>query len=157
MFIRMFLNPKHFQYLYFSFSPKVRQSWQSWQYSEIVWHKGLPQGFRSCGRCEFNPGVRKTPWKRARQPTPVFLPGKSHGRRILAGYSPWALKRLGHNLAIKQQNYGIKYCEDFILHQSLANPCDYTNMHYSVRLYWATERNVRLIPISTCEAFSQSS
>ena len=28
------------------------------------------------------------PWKREQQPTPVFLPGKSHGQRILADYSP---------------------------------------------------------------------
>ena len=27
-------------------------------------------------------------WKRKRQPTPVFLPGESHGRRTLVGYSP---------------------------------------------------------------------
>ena len=29
--------------------------------------------------------------------TPVFLPGKSHGQRSLAGYSPWGCKRVGHN------------------------------------------------------------
>ena len=29
------------------------------------------------------------PWKRKWQPTPVFLPGESHGERSLAGYSPW--------------------------------------------------------------------
>ena len=28
------------------------------------------------------------------QPTPVFLPGKSHGGRSLVGYSPWGLKEL---------------------------------------------------------------
>ena len=28
-------------------------------------------------------------WRRKRQPTPVFLPGKSHGQRGLVGYSPW--------------------------------------------------------------------
>ena len=28
-------------------------------------------------------------WRRARQPTPVFLPGKFNGQRSLAGYSPW--------------------------------------------------------------------
>ena len=33
--------------------------------------------------------VGKFPWRRAWQPTPVFLPGKSHGQRSLAGYSPW--------------------------------------------------------------------
>ena len=35
---------------------------------------------------------RKIPWRRKWQPTPVFLPGKSHGRRILVGYSPWGRK-----------------------------------------------------------------
>ena len=29
------------------------------------------------------------PWRRKWQPTPVFLPGKSHGRRSLEGYSSW--------------------------------------------------------------------
>ena len=33
--------------------------------------------------------VREIPWRRAWQPTPVFLPGESHGQRGLAGYSPW--------------------------------------------------------------------
>ena len=28
-------------------------------------------------------------WRRKWQPTPVFLPGRSHGRRSLVGYSPW--------------------------------------------------------------------
>ena len=32
--------------------------------------------------------VRKIPWRRAQQPTPVFLPGESHGQRSLAGYGP---------------------------------------------------------------------
>ena len=32
--------------------------------------------------------VRKIPWIRKWQPTPVFLPGKSHGLRGLVGYSP---------------------------------------------------------------------
>ena len=30
--------------------------------------------------------------------TPAFLPGKSHGQGNLAGYSPWSLQRVGHNL-----------------------------------------------------------
>ena len=40
----------------------------------------------------FNPRVGKIPWRRQRQPTPVLLPGKSHGQRSLAGYSPWGCK-----------------------------------------------------------------
>jgi len=35
----------------------------------------------------FDPWVRKIPWRREWQPTPVFLPGKSHGQRSLVGYS----------------------------------------------------------------------
>ena len=33
-------------------------------------------------------GLRRFPWRRARQPTPVFLPGESYRQRSLAGYSP---------------------------------------------------------------------
>ena len=36
--------------------------------------------------------VGKIPWRRAWQPTPVFLPGESHGQRSLVGYSPWGCK-----------------------------------------------------------------
>ena len=39
------------------------------------------------------PRVGKIPWKRKWQHTPVFLPGKSHGHRSLAGYSPWVTKQ----------------------------------------------------------------
>ena len=35
--------------------------------------------------------------------TPIFLLGKSHGQRNLAGYSPWCHKRVGHDLATEQQ------------------------------------------------------
>ena len=38
-------------------------------------------------RLGLDPWVRKIPWKRKWQPTPVFLPGKSHGYWSLAGYS----------------------------------------------------------------------
>ena len=36
-----------------------------------------------------HPWVGKIPWRRAWQPTPVFLPGESHVQRSLAGYGPW--------------------------------------------------------------------
>ena len=48
----------------------------------------------------FNPGVRKIPWRRNQQPTPVFLPRKSHRQRSLVGYSPWG-HRVGLNLTTK--------------------------------------------------------
>ena len=37
-------------------------------------------------------------WRRKWQPTPVFLPGKSHGQRNLAGYSTW------HSLCPKESD-----------------------------------------------------
>ena len=40
----------------------------------------------------FDPWVGKIPCRRARQSTPVFLPGESHGQGSLAGYSPWRLQ-----------------------------------------------------------------
>ena len=40
----------------------------------------------------FHPRFWKIPWRRKWQPTPVFLPGKSHGLRSLEGYSPWSRK-----------------------------------------------------------------
>ena len=46
-----------------------------------------------CRRLGFNPWVGKIPWRREWQPTPVFLPGESHGQRSLAGYSPWGGKK----------------------------------------------------------------
>ena len=40
----------------------------------------------------FNPWVGKVPWRRKWQPTPVFLPGESHGQRSLVDYRPWGCK-----------------------------------------------------------------
>ena len=38
------------------------------------------------------PGSERFPWRKKWQPTPVLLPGKFHGQRTLAGYSPWGHK-----------------------------------------------------------------
>ena len=42
-----------------------------------------------CKRHQFHLWCRKIPRRRAQQPTPVSLPGESHGQRSLAGYRPW--------------------------------------------------------------------
>ena len=57
-----------------------------------------------CRRRRFDPWVRKTLWRRKWQPTPVFLLGKSHGQRKLAGYSPRGCKELD---TIEQLNHNI--------------------------------------------------
>ena len=47
-----------------------------------------------CRRRRFDPWVRKIPWRRKWQSTPVSLPGKSHGQRSLVGYGPLGRKEL---------------------------------------------------------------
>ena len=45
------------------------------------------------------PDLGRFPWRRKWQPTPVFLPGKSHGQRNQVGYSPRGHKSVGCDLA----------------------------------------------------------
>ena len=73
-------------------------------YKQISWHRVeiravfFPGGSvvkRICLQCRrhgFNPWVGKILWRRKWQPTPVFLPEKSHEQRSLASYSPWGHK-----------------------------------------------------------------
>ena len=56
--------------------------------------KNLPANAGDRRDVGFHPQVGKIPWRKSQQPTPVFLPGKAHGQRSLAGYSPWGLKDL---------------------------------------------------------------
>ena len=58
---------------------------------------GLPWWLSSKSVCqsrkwELDPWEGRIPWRRKRQPTPVFLPEKSSGQRSLVGYSPWVAK-----------------------------------------------------------------
>ena len=56
----------------------------------------LPANAGDLKRLGLDPWVRKIPWRRKWQPTPVFVPGESHGQRSLAGYSPQSY-RVGHD------------------------------------------------------------
>ena len=56
------------------------------------WHSGK-ESTCQCRRCRFDPWVGRIPWRREGQPPPVFLPGKSHGQRRLADYSPWGSQK----------------------------------------------------------------
>ena len=47
---------------------------------------------RDAGEAGVIPGSGRFPWRKAWQPTTVFLPGGSHGQRSLAGYGPWGHK-----------------------------------------------------------------
>ena len=59
--------------------------------------KNPPGNIKDTGRRykghRFHLWVGKIPWRRKWQPTPVFLPGESHGQRSLAGYSLYSRKQ----------------------------------------------------------------
>ena len=61
------------------------------EFSSQTW---LPISVRVSQRSRMNTMyiLRKIPWRRTWQPTPVFLPGESHGQRSLVGYNPWGHK-----------------------------------------------------------------
>ena len=77
---------------------------EKWNNCPVMWcwscSLGLPSGISGkeptfqCRRSRFGPWARKIPWRRAWQPTPVFLLGKSHGQRFLVSYGPWGQKGL---------------------------------------------------------------
>ena len=69
-----------------------------WNLEEALWSrcfpggaevkKSLPANAERLKKCGLDSWVGKIPWRKEWQPTPVFLPGGSHGQRSLAGYSP---------------------------------------------------------------------
>ena len=76
----------------------------------LPWRLSGKESACQCRRLKFEPWVRKIPWRRKWQPTPVFLPGKSHGEKSLVGYSPCGHKRVRHDLATKHQWYIVCIC-----------------------------------------------
>ena len=56
-----------------------------------------------CRRSGFGPWVRKVPWRKEQQPTPVFFPGESHGQRSLVGYRPRGCRMGRMRLRQRQQ------------------------------------------------------
>ena len=74
------------------------QGCQSWKKGRIQILDGIcsdgKESACNAGGSRFDPWVRKVPWRREWQPTPVFLPGESHAQRSLMGYNPWGCKEL---------------------------------------------------------------
>ena len=74
--------------LYISVYPLLTSLVAQWiKHLSAMWETRVP-----------SPG-RKFPWRRKRQPTPVLLPGKSHGRSSLVGLQSTGLQRLTHGWA----------------------------------------------------------
>ena len=105
-FPSVFHSPSYhiFQWMLSQYSPKcLTISTSTFEFSPFQPQWQWLSGKESSCQCGFDPCVVKIRWRRKWQPTPVFLPGKSHGQRCLAGYSPWDRKRVGHDLTTKQQ------------------------------------------------------
>ena len=64
------------------FIPSCKKSGLPW------WLSGKVSACQ-CRRCGFSSWVRKIPWRRKWQLTPVLLPGESRGQKRQVGYSPW--------------------------------------------------------------------
>ena len=83
-------------------NPCLLHLWH-WQAKMELVNKQLTFQSRKCTWCGFGPWIGKIPWEREWQPTPMFLPGKSHGQRSLVGYSPWAwLSTNAHRLLLQK-------------------------------------------------------
>ena len=97
----------------------------------------------------FDPWVGKIPWRRKWQAASVFLPGKSHGRRSLAGSSPWGRKRAEHDLATKWAREDFFSCS---FSSSHAHFCMMDLLVFEVRNHhpqiWAVNSSRPLIPSS---------
>ena len=67
----------------------------------LWWFSGRESAWQ-CRRCGLDSWVGKVPCIRKWQPTPVFLPGESHGQRNLVSYSPQGCKELDMTQWLKQ-------------------------------------------------------
>ena len=66
--------------------------------------KHPPANARDAGDAGFDPWVGKITWRKKWQPTPVFLPGESHGQRSLVGYSSQGRKEYTHTGLLRVQH-----------------------------------------------------
>ena len=88
------------------------------------WLSDLQKICLQCRRRRFSPWVGKIPWKRKLQLTPLFLTGKSHGLRSLAGYNPRGHKRVRHNLGTKQQQHLLDSSQHILVIIPITKKCD---------------------------------
>ena len=90
-------------------SKRVRYDWatkhSTGDTKRLSWWFSGKESICQCRRHRFNPWVRMIPCRRKWQPTPVFLPGKSHEQRSLGRLQSMGLQRVGHqwsDLALTQ-------------------------------------------------------
>ena len=77
--------------------------------------KNLPANAGDTGWCGVQSLGWEDPWEEGMQPTPVFMPGKSHHQQGLVGYSPLGCQRVGHDLATEHIYYLISMLLGFVI------------------------------------------
>ena len=112
--------------------------------------------FRRHRRCRFDTWVGKISWRKW-QPTPVFLPGKFHGQKSLAGYSPWGCKESDTTEHIHSNVtlwFVVYCCSVAQLCPTLCNPMDIrlTFLHYlwelaQTHVHWVDDAIVPYHPL----------
>ena len=108
----------------------------------------------------FDPWVRKIPWRRKWQPTPVFLPGESCGQRSLVGYSPCGRKESGmtewlhFHFSVSLSCLQMEHHQDYLLSPSLLLFCPSTPislsslnciLHLFIHLYLLKYRQIFIV------------
>ena len=68
----------------------------------LPWWLSGEESICQCRKHGIDPWLRKIPWRRKWLPTPVLLPGKSHGQRSLVG-SLWSLKESDTTLGLNPE------------------------------------------------------
>ena len=95
------------------------ESWIFVKYTKLMiyWASLVAQMVKNplaiCGKPGFDPWVWKIPWRRAWQPTLVFLLRESHGQRSLSGYSPWGRKESDTSERLSPAQWFIRYFPKF--------------------------------------------
>ena len=112
-----------------------------------TWLWGKPSTCQ-CRRPRFDPWVGKIPWRRKRQPTPVFLPGKSHGHRSLAGYSP-----LGHKVSdttelLRTLTLTHTHTHTHTLSHTLTHTLSLTHMHTHTHTHTCTHTHTHTLSLT---------
>ena len=83
---------------------------------------------------EFDPWVKKIPWRRKQQLTPVFLPGKLHGQRSPVGYSP-----MGHKESDRTEWLSTHKHTQFNLKSAFVNIR--TRRGFFLKIIWSSEKS----------------
>ena len=82
----------------------------------------------------FDSWVGKIPWRRAWQPTPVFLLGKFHGQRSLTSYSPWVGKESDMTEATEHMYTCLYFTKTLHFPNFLGSRCSYVTKFWPMRL-----------------------